>query len=120
MYTTYCEYPQEWGAAEKAGDGFNPKRVCRLSFLFYFLISIFHFLVRQARTEVAGGEVVEGAEAGGEFGCGQAALAVEAEDKIVGGLFSFLRDSFYATRNQFSVGIATQPRPLHHAAHALE
>src|SRR5260370_39683640 len=120
MYTTYCAYPQEWGAAEKAGDGFNPKRVCRLSFLFYFLISIFHFLVRQARTEVGGGEVVEGAEAGGEFGGGQAALAVEAADKIVGGLFSFLREAFYSSRNQVAVGIAPQPRPRHDVVQALD
>src|SRR5260370_8331446 len=110
MYTTYCEYPQEWGAAEKAGDGFNPKRVCRLSFLFYFLISIFHFLVRQARTEVAGGEVVEGAEAGGEFGGGQAALAGEAAGKIVRGLFSFLRLAFYSTPNPAAPGIPPPPR----------
>src|SRR6266478_4350344 len=119
MYTTYCAYPQDWGAAEKAGDGFNPKRVCRLSFLFYFLISIFHFLVRQARTEVAGGEGVEGAQASGEF-CGiQVALAVEAAEKIVGGLFSFLRIAFYAARHQVAVRIAPQPRPRHDVVQAL-
>ena len=47
-------------------------------------------LTVKGRAELAGGEGVEGAEAGGEFGRGQAALAVEAAEKIVGGPFPFL------------------------------
>ena len=43
----------------------------------------------ERRAQLAGGESVEGAEAGGEFGGGQAALAVEAAEKIVGGLSPF-------------------------------
>jgi len=65
------------------------------------------------RLEFAGGEVVEGAQAGGEFGGVQVALAVEAAEKIVGGPFSFLRIAFYATRDQVAVGIAPRPRPWH-------
>src|SRR6267142_3178229 len=61
--------------------------------------------LRQGRAELAGGEGVEGAEAGGEFGGGQAALTVEAAEKIVGGLFSFLGVAFHAARDQIAVGI---------------
>jgi hypothetical protein len=46
--------------------------------------------MEERRRELAGGEVVGGAEAGGEFGGVQLALAVEPAEKIVGGLFSFL------------------------------
>ena len=60
----------------------------------------------QRRTELAGGEVVEGAKASGEF-CGvQVALAVEAAEKIIGRLFSFLGIAFYAARDQVAVGIS--------------
>jgi len=53
--------------------------------------------VRARRTELAGGEGVEGAEAGGEFGSGEAAFAVEAAEKIGGGGFPFLRVAFHTT-----------------------
>jgi hypothetical protein len=43
------------------------------------------------RAEFAGGEVIQGAQAAGEFGGVQAALAVEPAKKIIGELFSFLR-----------------------------
>jgi hypothetical protein len=71
------------------------------------------------RAEFAGGEGVEGAEAGGEFGGGQAALAVEAVEKILRRLFSFLRVAFYATRDQVAVGIAPQPHPRHDVVQGL-
>src|SRR5260370_19616588 len=90
-------------AGGKAGEGFT-LNVCAV----------------KGRTELAGGEVVEGAEAAGEFAGVQVALAVEAADKIVGGLFSFLRVAFYATRNQVAVGIAPQPRPRHDVVQALD
>src|SRR6266851_3495635 len=77
-------------------------------------------LLKQRRTELAGSEVVEGAEASGEFGGVQVALAVEAAEKIVGGLFSFLRIAFYAARHQVAVGIAPQPRPRHDVVQALD
>ncbi len=73
----------------------------------------------EGRTEFAGGEGVEGAEAGGQFGGGQAALAVEAAEKIVGGLFSFLGVAFHATRDQVAVGIAPQTRLRHDVVQAL-
>ena len=59
----------------------------------------------QRKAEFAGGEGVEGAEAGGEFGGGQAAFAVEAAEKIVGGLFAFLDVAFHATGDQIAVGV---------------
>jgi len=74
---------------------------------------------RQRRHEFAGGEGVEGAEAGGEFGGIQVALAVEPAEKIIGRLLSFLRVAFYATRNQVAVGIAPQPRPRHDVVQGL-
>ncbi len=42
------------------------------------------------RTELAGSESVESAEAASEFGGGQTALAVERAKKILGGAFAFL------------------------------
>src|SRR5260370_8066290 len=62
--------------------------------------------LRQRRHELAGGE---GAEAGGEFGGGQAALAVEAAEKIGDGGFPFLRVAFHAAGDQVAVGIAPRP-----------
>src|SRR5438132_8235015 len=54
----------------------------------------------KGRAELAGGEGVERAEAGGEFGGGQAAFAVEAAEKIGSGGFPFLGVAFHATRDQ--------------------
>jgi hypothetical protein len=51
-----------------------------------FLISIFKI---RGRAELAGGEIVERAQAAGEFGGGQATLAVEAAKEIGGGGFPF-------------------------------
>jgi len=65
------------------------------------------------RAELAGGEGVEGAEAGGEFGGGQAALAVEAAEKIIGGLFPFLSVAFHAAGDQVAVGVGPQARLRH-------
>src|SRR6267142_617272 len=76
--------------------------------------------LRQRRTELARGEGVEGAEAGGEFGGGQAALAVEATEKIVGRLFPFLRVTFHAAGDQVAVGIAPQLRLRHDVVQAPE
>src|SRR5712664_1561452 len=71
------------------------------------------------RAKLARGEGVEGAEADGEFGGGQAALAVEAAEKIVGGLFPFLGVAFHGARDQVAVGIASQVRPWHDVVQAL-
>jgi len=45
--------------------------------------------MEDGRGELAGSEGVEGAEAGVEFGDGEAALAVEPAEKIGGGTLSF-------------------------------
>jgi len=58
------------------------------------------------RTEFAGGEGVEGAEAVGEFGGGQAALAVEPAEKILSEAVSFQRVALETTRDEVAVGIA--------------
>src|SRR6266404_4843475 len=71
------------------------------------------------RAKLARGEGGEGAEADGEFGGGQAALAVEAAEKIVGGLFPFLGVAFHAARDQVAVGIASQVRLLLEVVDAL-
>src|SRR6266478_3509773 len=62
----------------------------------------------QGRAEFAGGEGVEGAEAGGEFDGGQAALAVEAAEEISGGAISFLRVAVQTARDEVAVGIAAE------------
>src|SRR6267142_2438790 len=74
--------------------------------------------LRQRRTELAGGEGVEGAEAGGEFG--GAALAVEPAEKIVGRLFPFLGVAFHATRDQVAIGIAPQACLRHDMVQGLD
>jgi len=43
-------------------------------------------LARKQRNELAGGEIVEGAEAAGELVKAQAAVAVEPAEKLFGGL----------------------------------
>src|SRR5260370_5349193 len=91
MYTTYDTYGQEGGSTRLA----------------------------ERRAELASGEVFQGAETGGEFGGVQVALAVEAAEKIVRRLFSFLRIAFYATRDQVAVGIAPHLHPRHDFVPAL-
>ena len=56
--------------------------------------------------EVAGGESVQGAEAGFEFGRGYAAQAIEAAEKIVGGAFSLVRVALDAAGDEIAVGVA--------------
>ena len=56
--------------------------------------------------EVAGGESVEGAEAGFEFGRGYAAQAIEAAQKIVRCGFSFLGVALDAAGDEIAIGIA--------------
>jgi hypothetical protein len=73
----------------------------------------------QRRTDLAGGEGLEGAEAGGESGGGQASLAVEPAEKIVGRLFPFLGVAFHAARDQVAVGIVSQVRSRHDVVQAL-
>jgi hypothetical protein len=56
--------------------------------------------------ELPGGERFQGAQAGVEFRGGQAALAIEAAQKIFRRRFSLLRVAFEAAGNQVAVGIA--------------
>src|SRR5258708_32223894 len=58
------------------------------------------------RRELAGGEGVEGAEAGGEFEGGQATLAVEPAEEIGGGSLPLFRVALEAAGEEVAVGVA--------------
>ena len=62
----------------------------------------------QGRGEVAGDEVVEGAEAGGEFGGGQLAVAEERAKKILGAALALLRVALAAAGDEVAVGIVSR------------
>jgi hypothetical protein len=70
------------------------------------------------RTELAGGESVEGAEAGREFGVGQAALAIKPAEEIFGGASLFLRVAAQAAGDQVAVGIAPEGHARHNVVEA--
>lgn len=57
------------------------------------------------RAKLTGGEGLEGAEAGLEFGGGYAALAVQGAQKIFGAAFSFLRIALGTAGNEIAVRI---------------
>src|SRR5258708_33323560 len=61
--------------------------------------------------EFAGGESVQGAQLGFEFGRGNAALAEEAAQKVFGGHFSLLRVAFATAGNQIAAGVAASASP---------
>jgi len=61
--------------------------------------------VLDGRGEFAGGEGVEGAEAGVHLGGGEATVAEEPAQKIGGRAFAFQRIAFEAARDQVAVGI---------------
>jgi hypothetical protein len=65
-----------------------------------FLISNFHFLVRQGRNELAGREGVQRAKPPGQFASRQLALAEERTKKIVGAAGTFLRVAFPAAGDE--------------------
>jgi len=60
----------------------------------------------QRRWELAGGEGVEGAEAGGEFGVGEAAVAEEPAEEVFGGGLPLFRVAITTAGNEVAVGIA--------------
>src|SRR5260370_5159433 len=66
------------------------------------------FVNGEWRTKLAGGEGVEGAEAVGEFGVGQAAPAVEPAEKIAGRAIPFLGVALQTAGDEVAVGIATE------------
>src|SRR6266851_2528964 len=76
--------------------------------------------VEDGRGELAGSEGVEGAEAGVEFGNGQAALAVEPAEKIGGGTLAFERIAFETGRNQVAIGVVPGPGAGHDVVKALD
>src|SRR5713226_5690067 len=94
--------------------GAAPRTVGRLLSLFYFLVSRWlgghRQPTRQAgqrRRELAGGE---GAEAGGEFGVGEAALAKEPAEEVFGGGLPLFRVAIATARDEVAVGIAPRLR----------
>jgi hypothetical protein len=76
--------------------------------------------VEDGRGELAGGEGVEGAETGVEFGGGDAALAVEPAEKMGGGTLSFEGIAFEAGGNQVAIGVAPRPGAGHDVVEALD
>src|SRR5260370_29496318 len=66
------------------------------------------FVNGEWRTKLAGGEGVEGAEAVGEFGVGQASPAVEPAEKIAGRAIPFLGVALQTAGDEVAVGIAPE------------
>src|SRR6266852_1979191 len=62
-------------------------------------------LWREARAEFAGGEGIQGAEAGGKLDLGQAALAMQPPEKISRGEIVFLAVALVTAGNQVAPGI---------------
>ena len=76
--------------------------------------------VEDGRGELAGGEGVEGAETGVEFGGGDAALTVEPAKKMSGGTLPFERITFEARGNQVAIGVVPGPDAGHDVVEALD
>ena len=72
------------------------------------------------RGELAGGEGVEGAEAGVEFGRGDAALAVEPAEKMGGGTLAFEGIALEAGGDQVAIGVAPGADAGHDVVKALD
>src|ERR1700687_2456629 len=75
-------------------------------------------LTREWGNELAGGEIVQGAEADTQFGVAQAAVAVEPAQKLLGRALRFLRVAFQTARHQVSIGILSQLRSRHNMVEA--
>lgn len=71
------------------------------------------------RAELAGGEGVEGAEAIGEFGGGEALLAVEAAEEIARGPFALLRVALGAARDEVAIRVAAETHARHNMIETL-
>ncbi len=65
---------------------------------------------REARAEFAGGEGIQGAEAGGKLDVGQAALAVEPPKKIRCGKIAFVNVTCLTAGNEITAGIVAEFR----------
>jgi len=73
----------------------------------------------QRRGELAGGEGVEGAEAGGEFAFGQLAFAEERAEKILGAAGAFLGVAFPTAGDEVAVRIVARVRAWDDVVNAL-
>ncbi len=62
--------------------------------------------VNEGRAEFAGGEGVEGEEAGGEFEAGEAAFAIETTEEVGSGRLAFLGVALDAGGDQVAIGVA--------------
>jgi hypothetical protein len=65
-------------------------------------------LGRKARAEFTGGEGVQGAEAGGKFDVGEAAVAAEGPEKIPGGEIAFVDVACLTAGNEIAAGIVPE------------
>jgi hypothetical protein len=72
------------------------------------------------RGELAGGEGVEGAETGVEFGGGDATFTVEPAEEMGGGTLAFERIAFEAGGNQVAIGVAPGADAGHDVVEALD
>ena len=63
---------------------------------------------REARAEFAGGEGIQGAEAGGKLDFGQAALAMQPPEKICRGEVVFLEVALLTAGNEIAAGIVAE------------
>jgi len=63
---------------------------------------------REARAEFAGGEGIQGAEAGGKLDVSQAALAMQPPKKIRGGEIAFVDVAFLAAGNEIAAGVVAE------------
>jgi hypothetical protein len=75
--------------------------------------------VEDGRGELAGGEGVEGAETGVEFGGGDAALPVAPAKEMGGGTLAFERIAFEAGGDQVAIGVAPGAGTGHDVVEAL-
>jgi len=75
-------------------------------------------LSRKWRNELAGGEIVQGAEAATQLGVAQAPLAVERAYMLLGRALSFLRVAIQTARHQVSIGILSQLRSRYNMVEA--
>jgi len=67
-------------------------------------------LTRKSRNQLAGGEIIEGAEAAGELVVAQEVLAIERSQKLFGGAFPLLRVAIHAARHEVAVRVGGWPR----------
>jgi hypothetical protein len=68
--------------------------------------------------ELAGGQIIEGAEAAGELIVAQAVLAIERSQKLFGGAFPLFRVAIQAARYEVAVGVAAGLRARHNVVDA--